>query len=154
MNKTTDNNKQPTRRAYSLDALRGYAILTMVLSAPWSTAYCRHGCTMHRNAPNPCLPARPGRTDLGGPCILFFLFAMGAAFPFSLRRKYGEGLRMWQLAYGAVKRGVQLMFFAIFIQHFYPLYAQCTAGRKGMAVGIGMLRRTVPHVHAHTVEDA
>ena len=60
---------------------------------------------------------------------------------------------MWQLAYGAVKRGVQLMFFAIFIQHFYP-YMLSAPQDGGMAVGIGMLRRTVPHVHAHTVEDA
>ena len=33
MHKIADNGKPITRRAYSIDALRGYAILTMVLSA-------------------------------------------------------------------------------------------------------------------------
>lgn len=121
MNKTTDNNKQPTRRAYSLDALRGYAILTMVLSA--TVVYGILPAWMyHAQEPPPTHAYQPDLAGLTWVDLVFpfFLFAMGAAFPFSLRRKYEKGCSMWQLAYGAVKRGVQLMFFAIFIQHFYP----------------------------------
>lgn len=121
MNKTTDNGKQAARRAYSLDALRGYAILTMVLSA--TVVYGILPAWMyHAQEPPPTHAYQPDLAGLTWVDLVFpfFLFAMGAAFPFSLRRKHEKGSSMWQLAYGAVKRGVQLTFFAIFIQHFYP----------------------------------
>lgn len=121
MNKVTDNGKQAIRRAYSLDALRGYAILTMVLSA--TIAYGILPAWMyHAQEPPPTHAYQPELSGLTWVDLVFpfFLFAMGAAFPFSLRRKYEKGENRWRLAYGAVKRGVQLTFFAIFIQHFYP----------------------------------
>lgn len=121
MNKTTDNSKRPVRRAYSLDALRGYAILTMVLSA--TVVYGILPAWMyHAQEPPPTHAYQPELAGLTWVDLVFpfFLFAMGAAFPFSLRRKYEKGSSRWKLAYGAVKRGVQLTFFAIFIQHFYP----------------------------------
>ena len=64
-------------------------------------------------------PSLPGITwvDLVFP---FFLFAMGAAFPFSIGKRAEKGDSKLKLIYEAVKRGVQLTFFAIFIQHFYP----------------------------------
>lgn len=64
-------------------------------------------------------PSLPGITwvDLVFP---FFLFAMGAAFPFSIGKRAEKGDSKLKLVYEAVKRGVQLTFFAIFIQHFYP----------------------------------
>ena len=89
MNKTTDNNKQPTRRAYSLDALRGYAILTMVLSA--TVVYGILPAWMyHAQEPPPTHAYQPDLAGLTWVDLVFpfFLFAMGAAFPFSLRRKY------------------------------------------------------------------
>lgn len=64
-------------------------------------------------------PSLPGITwvDLVFP---FFLFAMGAAFPFSIGKREEKGDTKLKLVYEAVKRGIQLTFFAIFIQHFYP----------------------------------
>ena len=45
---------------------------------------------------------------------------MGAAFPFSIKKRFEKGDTKLRLVYEAIKRGAQLTFFAIFIQHFYP----------------------------------
>lgn len=121
MYKAADNGKPMTRRAYSIDALRGYAILTMVLSA--TIAYGILPAWMyHAQEPPPTHVYHPELSGLTWVDLVFpfFLFTMGAAFPFSLRRKYEKGENRRKLAYGAIRRGVQLTFFAIFIQHFYP----------------------------------
>lgn len=109
------------RRAYSLDALRGYAILTMVLSATVAGGILP-GWMYHAQTPPPTHefnPLVPGLTwvDLVFP---FFLFAMGAAFPFSIKKRREKGESRLRLVIDAVLRGFQLAFFAIFIQHFYP----------------------------------
>ena len=115
------NNGHSEQRAYSLDALRGYAILTMVLSA--TVAFGILPAWMyHMQEPPPShayCPEMSGLTwvDLVFP---FFLFAMGAAFPFSIRKKFERGEGYLKLVLSIIKRGVQLVFFSIFIQHFYP----------------------------------
>jgi predicted acyltransferase len=50
----------------------------------------------------------------------FFLFAMGAALPFSIGGRLERGHKWWRIATDVVLRFLQLAFFAIFIQHFYP----------------------------------
>jgi predicted acyltransferase len=108
-------------RALSLDALRGYAILTMALAG--SVAFGILPAWMyHAQTPPPAHQFDPsvyGVTwvDLVFP---FFLFAMGAALPFSLGRKIAQGVSSWKLAGGSLLRGLRLAFFAIFIQHMYP----------------------------------
>ena len=62
MHKIADNGKPITRRAYSIDALRGYAILTMVLSATIVTVYYPHGCIMRKNRPR-LIPTTPNCRD-------------------------------------------------------------------------------------------
>lgn len=114
-------NKVTNQRAYALDALRGYAIITMVLSATIAPDILP-GWMYHTQTPPPghiYNPALSGLTwvDLVFP---FFLFAMGAAFPFSLGKKMEKGEPIWRLVCDVVLRGLQLVFFAIFIQHFYP----------------------------------
>ena len=109
------------QRALALDALRGYAIITMVLSATIISSIIP-GRMSHAQTPPPdhiFNPEIPGITwvDLVFP---FFLFAMGAAFPFSIGRHAEKGRSKLMLCYDAIKRGLQLTFFAIFIQHFYP----------------------------------
>jgi len=110
-----------SKRAYALDALRGYAILTMVLSATIAEGILP-GWMYHAQVPPPnhvFNPNLPGLTwvDLVFP---FFLFAMGAAFPFSIKKRFERGETKIHLTYDAVKRGLQLTFFAIYIEHFYP----------------------------------
>lgn len=108
-------------RSYALDALRGYAIITMVLSGTiaWGTL---PRWMYHAQTPPPTHvfdPTVPGITwvDLVFP---FFLFAMGAAFPFSIGKRIGEGYSKLKLVWATVKRYVQLVFFAIMVQQFYP----------------------------------
>lgn len=109
-------------RAYSLDALRGYAILTMVLSGQIASgvlpAWMYHAQVGPRSG-GVFDPSWVGITwvDLVFP---FFLFAMGAAFPFSLGGKLERGESKWRLVWQSLLRCLRLAFFAIFIQHAYP----------------------------------
>ncbi|MDR1680412.1 MAG: DUF5009 domain-containing protein [Prevotellaceae bacterium] len=108
-------------RATAIDALRGYAILTMVLSGAIAFGILP-AWMYHAQTPPPAHafdPAVYGITwvDLVFP---FFLFAMGAAFPFSLGRKIENGISPWKLTADSLLRGLRLAFFAIFIQHMYP----------------------------------
>lgn len=109
------------KRAYALDALRGYAILTMVLSATVAFGILP-GWMYHAQEPPPFHrfdPSVYGITwvDLVFP---FFLFALGAAFPFSIGKRVEAGVSRLRLAGDAFLRGLQLTFFAIYIQHVYP----------------------------------
>ncbi|MBQ8502038.1 MAG: DUF5009 domain-containing protein [Bacteroides sp.] len=109
-------------RAYSLDAFRGYAIITMILSGAIASgvlpAWMYHAQVGPRSG-GAFDPSFYGITwvDLVFP---FFLFAMGASFPFSIGSKLAKGVGKLRLAGDAILRGIRLTFFAIFIQHMYP----------------------------------
>jgi len=108
-------------RSYALDALRGFAILTMILSGRISWGNLP-GWMYHAQLPPPDHkfdPTLPGITwvDLVFP---FFLFAMGAAFPLALSKKIKDGKVSWDLVFQIFKRGLLLAFFAIIIQHLRP----------------------------------
>lgn len=107
-------------RALSLDALRGYAILTMILSGQMILTHLP-AWMAHAQVP-------PGRgfdpsiygitwVDLVFP---FFLFSMGAAFPFSAGNKIATGEKKIKLCWDSILRCFQLVFFAIFFQHMIP----------------------------------
>ena len=121
-------------RALSLDALRGYAILTMVLSA--TIVYgILPGWMYHAQVPPPDHAFNPNLPGITWVDMVFpsFLFAMGAALPFSVGKRLRKGASKLNLALNALWRGVKLTFFAILIQHFYPsmtggdLYSQLLA---------------------------
>lgn len=112
------------KRALALDALRGFAILTMCLSGvvPWTglPSWMYH-------AQFPRIPGQPvafdgsyaGYTwvDLVFP---MFLFAMGAAFPFAIAGRLKRDTPFWRIIYGIFQRGLILVFFAIYAQHITP----------------------------------
>lgn len=108
-------------RARSLDALRGYAIVTMVLS---STIFSNvlPGWMSHVQCPPPNHVFNPDIAGISWVDLVFpfFLFAMGAAMPFSVGGKIERGENKWFLSFKALLRGLKLAFFAIFIQHMYP----------------------------------
>lgn len=110
------------KRAISLDAFRGYAIVTMILSGTIASgvlpAWMYHAQVGPRSG-NVFDPTIYGITwvDLVFP---FFLFAMGAAFPFSIGNKIEKGEKMLRVVWECLLRGFRLTFFAIFIQHMYP----------------------------------
>ena len=142
-------------RALALDALRGYAIITMVLSATIVT-HVLPGWMSHAQTPPPdhvFNPLLPGITwvDLVFP---FFLFAMGAAFPFSIKKRAEKGDSKLKLVYEAGKRGIQLTFFAIFHPAFLSVYVKLSARYEGMVAGYTLFCCSISHVHAYSFENA
>ena len=109
-------------RASSLDALRGYAILTMVLSGSiaWGVlpGWMYHAQVGPRS--NFVFDSSIYGVTWVDLVFPFFLFAMGAAFPFSIGDKCRKGYSRWKIVYNSLSRGLRLTFFAIFIQNMYP----------------------------------
>lgn len=106
------------QRNHSLDALRGLAILAMVLSS--SIAFgILPGWMYHAQTPPPAHvfnSTLPGITwvDLVFP---FFLFSMGAAIPLALHKKEQAGAGFGSILYTAARRYLLLVFFALFTVH-------------------------------------
>ena len=117
------------QRLESLDALRGFAILTMVLSGSIAFGGVLPGWMYHAQLPPPTHifnPDHPGITwvDLVFP---FFLFSMGAAFPLVMR----DPIRLENIPTvfsAALRRFVLILFFALFSQHFKAWVLSDTPG--------------------------
>ena len=75
----------PTRRAHSLDALRGYAIMTMILAATEAFGILP-AWMYHAQEPPPTHVFNPHIYGITWVDLIFpfFLFSMGAAIPLSL----------------------------------------------------------------------
>lgn len=107
------------QRNQVLDALRGFAILAMVLSG--SIAFGILPAWMyHAQEPPPThafIPTLPGISwvDLVFP---FFLFSMGAAIPLALKSKVKDNTAFWSIFFIAARRYLLLIFFALFTNHF------------------------------------
>ncbi|WP_396171044.1 DUF5009 domain-containing protein [Flavobacterium sp.] len=108
------------KRALALDALRGIAIIGMILSGQMNLTHLPAWMAHAQVPPNASFdPSIYGITwvDLVFP---FFLFAMGAAFPFSLGSKLDKGENKFKLCWESFVRALQLVFFAVFFQHMKP----------------------------------
>ena len=110
-------------RAYALDALRGLAILAMLLSGQEPFGHLALPAWMyHAQEPPPdheWLGNLPGITwvDLVFP---FFLFCMGAAFPLALARRMDQGMAPGRLGRFIAERGFLLGFFALYVMAIRP----------------------------------
>ncbi|MFN5135778.1 MAG: DUF5009 domain-containing protein [Chitinophagaceae bacterium] len=107
------------KRNESLDALRGFAILTMILSGAIAYGDVLPAWMFHAQVPPPVHkfdPTIPGITwvDLVFP---FFLFSMGAAIPLSLKKHIKNNKGFLFVLGMALKRFLLLAFFALFSQH-------------------------------------
>jgi predicted acyltransferase len=110
-------------RAQGLDALRGLAILAMLLSG--QLPFGEHALSAwmyHAQVPPPNHVFNgnlPGITwvDLVFP---FFLFALGAAIPLALSRRIERGESCWQIGGFISGRGLLLAFFALYVQAIRP----------------------------------
>lgn len=114
-----NNNQKP--RAHALDALRGYAIITMILSAMEAFSVLPRWM-YHAQVPPPDHVFDPTIYGITWVDIIFpfFLFSMGAAIPLSLGRQHAKGESITKLTWKTVQRWVKLTFFAIFIIHAFP----------------------------------
>jgi predicted acyltransferase len=107
-------------RAVALDALRGFAIIAMILSGQMNLTHLPAWMAHAQVPPNSAFdPTIYGITwvDLVFP---FFLFAMGASFPFSLGSKLAKGKNKYSLCWDSFVRALQLVFFAVFFEHMKP----------------------------------
>lgn len=110
------------KRAFSLDALRGYAIVTMVLSGTIASGVLPGWMYHAQVGPRSNFTFDPSFYGITWVDLVFpfFLFAMGAAFPFSIGNKLEKGESKAMIVWDCLLRGFRLTFFAIFIQHMYP----------------------------------
>ena len=111
------------KRIASIDILRGITIAGMVLCANIGYYSDLPAWMFHAQTPPPTYafnPDVPGITwvDLVFP---FFLFAMGAAFPFALRKRMERGESRLSLAGGLVKRWLILTIFALVLGNAYAV---------------------------------
>lgn len=126
-------------RATALDALRGLAIIGMILSG-----HIAHGGVLpawmhHAQVPPPDHQFDPGIAGITWVDLVFpmFLFAMGMAFPFSLRSRLGKGVAEWRIILQAFKRWGWLFFFALFYQHLIPQYMTGSPGTVEQLLALG-----------------
>lgn len=126
------------QRNASLDVLRGFAILAMVLSS--SIAFGILPAWMyHAQVPPPAhayTPELPGITwvDLVFP---FFLFSMGAAFPLAFYKRLKQGEPALKLAGHIVQRYLLLVFFALFTFHARAWVISKTPGVPEQLLSLG-----------------
>lgn len=110
-----------SKRADALDALRGIAVLAMVLSGTIARKTLPAWMYHAQEAPpiHTFNPKLAGLTwvDLVFP---FFLFAMGAAIPLALSRRIAKGWDLKKVILSILQRGFLLASFAIFLQHIRP----------------------------------
>jgi predicted acyltransferase len=117
------NSASPSRRAFGLDALRGLAILGMILSGQLPFGENALPSWMyHAQVPPPkheWVATLPGISwvDLVFP---FFLFALGASIPLALSRRVERGEPKWKIAWFILERGVLLGFFALYVEDIRP----------------------------------
>ncbi|WP_374790702.1 MULTISPECIES: DUF5009 domain-containing protein [Aerosakkonema] len=109
------------KRAYALDALRGFAVLTMILSG--TIAYRILPTWMyHAQEPPPTHNYNPNLPGLTWVDLVFplFLFSMGAAIPLALSRRLAKKDNYIEVILYILKRGFFLGTFAIVLQHLRP----------------------------------
>ena len=111
----------PSVRIAAIDILRGIAIFGMILSGQIGWESGLPAWMFHAQLPPPdhiFRPDVPGITwvDLVFP---FFLFSMGAAFPFALNKRIQSGQPAYMTVLGLVKRWAILAAFSIVLGNSY-----------------------------------
>ncbi|WP_333196655.1 MULTISPECIES: DUF5009 domain-containing protein [unclassified Microcoleus] len=110
-----------SQRADALDALRGIAVLAMVLSGTIARKTLP-AWMYHAQLPPPDHVFNNKLAGLTWVDLVFpfFLFAMGAAIPLALSRRIAKGWDTKKVVLFILQRGCLLAFFAIFLQHIRP----------------------------------
>lgn len=108
-------------RAESLDSLRGFAIFMMVLSGSILT-WVLPAWMAHCQCPPPSGTFDPSVYGITWVDLVFpfFLFSMGAAYPFAIGSRIKRGAGKGRLIVDALWRYVKLTYFALFLYHLNP----------------------------------
>lgn len=108
-------------RIHSLDALRGLAILLMIMASciAWGPL---PAWMYHTQLPPPTFVFNNTVRGLTWVDVIFpfFLFSMGAAIPLSIGRKLQRGVPRRELLKLCLHRYLKLLYFALFVINMYP----------------------------------
>ena len=112
-----------SKRIASIDMIRGIAIVGMVLCANIGFNSDLPAWMFHAQTPPPTYAFTPDVAGLTWVDLVFpfFLFPMGAAFPFAMRKRLEKGQSRWSVAGSLVKRWIILTLFAILLGNAYAL---------------------------------
>jgi predicted acyltransferase len=111
----------PIARFDALDALRGFAILTMALSGAVERSVLP-AWMYHAQLPPPDHQFDPTLAGLTWVDLVFpfFLFSLGAAIPLAQARRLTSRATTWSIVSYNLRRGLLLLGFAIHVQHINP----------------------------------
>ena len=111
------------RRIASIDILRGITLFMMILCANIGWHSDLPGWMFHCQTPPPTYAFNPDNVGITWVDLVFpiFLFTMGAAFPFALRKKMENGTSTFTLTAGLFRRWFTLSIFAIVLGNAYEL---------------------------------
>jgi len=123
------------QRVQSIDALRGVTIFAMILCAAISYDAGLPAWMFHCQVPPPDYVFHPEVRGITWVDMVFpfFIFALGAALPFSLGRKLENGESLLKVCLGVVKRWAVLVVFALVLGHADCL-GQSTLGPTAAAL--------------------
>ena len=112
-------------RIAAIDILRGIAITGMVLCANIGFQSDLPAWMFHGQTPPPTYEFRPDVAGITWVDLVFpfFLFAMGAAFPLSMKKKLESGQSKFSIAANLLKRWFILTIFALVIGNTESIYA-------------------------------
>lgn len=112
-----------SKRIASIDLIRGIAIVGMVLCANIGFNSDLPAWMFHAQTPPPTYAFNPDVAGLTWVDLVFpfFLFPMGAAFPFAMRKRLEKGQSRWSVAGSLVKRWIILTLFAILLGNAYAI---------------------------------
>jgi predicted acyltransferase len=124
-----------SRRAFSLDALRGFFLLSMTLGFTTGVAKYYPLWMFHRQEPygveTPLDVAGISWRDLA---YASFLFTMAAALPLTMSRKMQKGALEIDIIMAAVKRWALLFFYALLIGHSNTFFLGYTQTARVLSV--------------------
>lgn len=117
------NMSTASKRIASIDMIRGIAIVGMVLCANIGFNSGLPAWMFHAQTPPPTYAFNPDVAGLTWVDLVFpfFLFPMGAAFPFAMRKRLERGQSRWSVAGSLVKRWIILTLFAILLGNAYNI---------------------------------
>jgi hypothetical protein len=124
-----------SRRAFSLDALRGFFLLTMTLGFTVGSAKYYPEWMFHRQEPwgaeKPLDIAGISWRDLA---YASFLFTMAAALPLTMSRRIEKGELEVGIVMAALRRWGMLLFYAILIAHANTYFLGYTQTARVLAI--------------------